>query len=123
MLLTCTRLPAEQSSHKAAACCCHPLDAAAAATGWLDVALQQVQQRDRVGQPVGQAGVVVLLPLYLTADDLQGHGNHSTNTQGASAPACALRVRPSNQPTANKSWAPDVKLFHAYPGEQMPLML
>jgi hypothetical protein len=78
-LRTCTRLPAKQASHDAATCCCcHPLDVAAAATGGLDVALQQVQECDRVGQPVGQAGVVVLLPLYLTANDLQANKSNST---------------------------------------------
>ena len=45
-----------------------------AAGGRLDVALQEVEEGDRVGQPVGEAAVVVLLLLYLPAhgvDDLR----------------------------------------------------
>jgi hypothetical protein len=77
---TSHRLPAKQPPHDAAACCLsHALHAAAAA-GWLDVALQQVQQRDRVGQPVRQARIVVLLPLYLAADDLRSRES-STSTK------------------------------------------
>ena len=44
-----------------------------APAGRLDVELQEVEQGDRVAQPVAEAGVVVLLPLYLAAhgvDDL-----------------------------------------------------
>ena len=36
-------------------------------TSWLDVALQQVQQGDSIAEPVAQASIVVLLPLYLAA--------------------------------------------------------
>lgn len=43
--------------------------AVGAPRGRLDVALQQVQQGHSVGQPVGQAGIVVLLAL-----DLHAHG-------------------------------------------------
>lgn len=38
---------------------------------WLGVVLQQVQQRDCVGQPVNQAGAVILLVLYLAVNDLR----------------------------------------------------
>lgn len=40
---------------------------------WLDIPLKQVEQCDCVAEPVAEAGVVVLLPLYLAAhgiDDL-----------------------------------------------------
>ena len=46
--------------------------------GRLDVALQQVEEGDRVAEPVAEAGIVVLLPLDLAAhgvDDLvEEHG-------------------------------------------------
>lgn len=44
-----------------------------APTGRLDVALQEVKQSDSIAEPVAEAGVIVLLPLYLAAhgvDDL-----------------------------------------------------
>lgn len=48
------------------------------ATGRLDVPLKQVQQCDCVAEPVAEASIVVLLPLYLAAhgiDDLvKQHG-------------------------------------------------
>jgi hypothetical protein len=75
-----TRLPTKQAFHDAEPfCCCHQVGAAAAAaagTGGLDVALQQVHKCDRVGQPVSQAGEIVLL--YLAANDLQANKPHST---------------------------------------------
>lgn len=83
---TCAWLPAKQATHDTAPSCCHPLDAAAAAACWLDVALQQVEKRYCVGEPVGQAGIVVLLSLYLAANHLQQHH------KGVDASACLQPV-------------------------------
>ena len=59
---SCTLVPPGARERGGAA-----LAAGRAVGGGLDVALQHVQQRDRVGQPVRQAGVVVRLRLYLRA--------------------------------------------------------
>lgn len=79
--LTSHGLPAKQAAHDAASGCCYTLDTAAAAAGWLDIALQQVQQCDCVRQPVSQAGIVILLALNLTANDLRTHKHPGGNSQ------------------------------------------
>lgn len=82
-LATLTRRPSTGSPHLLAG----GLDArrVAAAAGGLHVLLHQVKQRDGVGQPVGQRGVVLLVQLHLgeAGEKEEGQGMMSQHSSAA----------------------------------------